>query len=393
MKDFLFSHSRIRRNFFHKIHVANLLMIAFVAISFSYDGASLYMSYGIALLAYVAVMLFLVFRWLSYKNNHPSITLEADQLILPRLLFPGREKTIDLSLIYSVQFIEPKKQGVIVGLRGKLLVMIEAQWFQKKEDFIELATILELRAKRNAPAEDAYELQQQLSTRQSKYLNLDIGTAFMVAVFLMVYALLPYDPLSGTLAETVSTLGANAKAKIAHGELYRLFSYFFIHINFLHLMTNILSIAVISRALESTVGSIRFFNLIFVSALSAALLSFALSTHQASIGASGGFFGLLGAFVVIRLKYSQFLPASIKLFPGWVLCLLLSIELIVSYFVGVIDGAAHLGGFLAGMLYGKLVFVGTKPHDLNQPKTAEKILFIAFLLANALGVGYFLYLL
>jgi len=370
-----------------------MMMIAFTAIHFLHDGLLFDIRYGVTLLTYASIIFFLIFRLSNYKNRQPSIAIDADQLTIPRLLFPNRVKTLDLSLIYSVQFTDSKKRNVMVGLRGKFFVVIEAQWFQNKKDFFELAAILELRAKKNTPVADSYELQQQLSARQSKYLNVDIVTSSLVVIFLMVYALLPYDPSSGMLSETVITLGANAKEKVAQGDLYRLFSYFFLHINFLHMMTNILSIAVIGRALESTIGGVRFLNLVFVSAFSAALLSFTFSTHQASVGASGGFFGLLGAFVIIRLKYSQILPASIKLFPSWVLFLILLTELIAGYFVGVIDGAAHLGGFLAGMLYAKLAFFEIKPQDLNHPKTMEQILFIALLLINGLGLGYFFSLL
>jgi membrane associated rhomboid family serine protease len=127
----------------------------------------------------------------------------------------------------------------------------------------------------------------------------------------------------------------------------------FLHVNWMHLIFNMLSLYLFSGSLTSTLGPVQFLIIYFASMVGGNLLSLLVYKNQGdytSVGASGAVCGVI--FAAIALDPG----ASISLFfiiaiPGWLYGLLY-----VAYSIyGIrskrdnIGHEAHLGGALIGM--------------------------------------------
>src|SRR6266851_3873860 len=103
-------------------------------------------------------------------------------------------------------------------------------------------------------------------------------------------------------------LGALPDDGQLRGEFWRIATYSFLHFNWLHLLLNIGLLFWIGRIVEQQIGTARGALIYFVSVLcSAAVILLVHNWHPkpgATVGASGGIFGLLGAALVISYRQS-----------------------------------------------------------------------------------------
>jgi membrane associated rhomboid family serine protease len=134
----------------------------------------------------------------------------------------------------------------------------------------------------------------------------------------------------------------------------------FMHAGILHLFVNMLSLFFIGNLLEKILGKRRFFWIYLISGLFAGLffvlLSFIIPGDYSSfaVGASGALFGLMGVLVFLTPNlrvYLMFIPIPIRLkYAAPVL-------LVGLWFISLagnipIGNTAHLGGLIAGVIYG-----------------------------------------
>jgi len=146
--------------------------------------------------------------------------------------------------------------------------------------------------------------------------------------------------------------GANVKAAVAHGELWRLVSYMFLHVGLLHLGINVYGLWVLGRLLEQMVGSLRFFVIYVGSGLAGGVASYLLGGSATSVGASGAVFGLLAAAVVELAVHRKSYP---RRWSGALLGMLLFLgaaNIAIGFLYQVIDQSCHLGGLAGGALLG-----------------------------------------
>jgi membrane associated rhomboid family serine protease len=133
-----------------------------------------------------------------------------------------------------------------------------------------------------------------------------------------------------------------ASLGVADGEFYRLLTSAFMHGGVLHLALNMFAIYLFGPPLESALGRTRFTTLYLLSALGGSAASYAFSApNQASLGASGAVFGLLGAFLVVTRRLGRDTSGVL---------VLLGVNLVFGFVVDGIDWRAHLGGLVAGGL-------------------------------------------
>ena len=141
-----------------------------------------------------------------------------------------------------------------------------------------------------------------------------------------------------------------------HGEYWRIAMYSFLHFNWLHLLLNVGLLFWVGRIVERQVGVERGALIYFVSVLlSAAVILFVHNWQPkpgATVGASGGVFGLLGAALII--SYRQNGAGQLrKLF--WIVLL---VGFGVS-FLPTISMAGHIGGIIGGVPLALLVKLRT----------------------------------
>src|SRR5699024_1614990 len=95
--------------------------------------------------------------------------------------------------------------------------------------------------------------------------------------------------------------------------------------------------------------------------IAGSLSSFAFDTHI-SAGASGAFFGLIGALLYFGLIHQRLFQQTI----GNSIALILIINLGFGFFVPQIDIGAHLGGLLGGFLAAFIVSLPRRRYFLWQ---------------------------
>jgi membrane associated rhomboid family serine protease len=149
-------------------------------------------------------------------------------------------------------------------------------------------------------------------------------------------------------------LGALPDNGQLRGEVWRFATYSFLHFNWLHLVLNVGLLFWIGRIVEKQLGTGRGALIYFVSVIcSAAVILLVHNWHPkegATVGASGGVFGLLGAALIV--SYRQNGDNRLR---KW-----LWIALLAGFGVSLlpdISMAGHIGGIIGGLAVALLVNV------------------------------------
>jgi len=173
----------------------------------------------------------------------------------------------------------------------------------------------------------------------------DIAIYLLVAANIAVFGLCVARAMPGALnAAILLQAGAISPSALSQGEMWRLVAHGFLHLNPLHLGTNILCLVVFEGPLIRRVKTLYFLLIYLVSVAAGGIASiYAHDGPFVSVGASGGVAGLLGASAGLWLLGKPavslaFLAANIGL------------NIVLSASVANIDWASHLGGFAGGLI-------------------------------------------
>ena len=134
-----------------------------------------------------------------------------------------------------------------------------------------------------------------------------LGTVTLVVALLVVFGIELATHSVGNESSLLK-LGGLPDNGALHGQYWRVATYSFLHFNGAHLLVNVLLLFWIGRIVESWVG-IAYAAAIYVSSVlcSAAVILFFHNLHPkagATVGASGGLFGLLAAALIISHRHS-----------------------------------------------------------------------------------------
>jgi membrane associated rhomboid family serine protease len=122
-------------------------------------------------------------------------------------------------------------------------------------------------------------------------------------------------------------------------QYYRIFDSIFLHIDFLHIAFNMVTLLIVGPAVEVMLGKSRFLVLFLLTGLGGNVLSYLIApVNGVSAGASGAIFGVMGAYVVLAL---------IRRKPMGPVLALIVINLVIG-FTGNIEWQAHIGGLVTG---------------------------------------------
>jgi rhomboid protease GluP len=184
-----------------------------------------------------------------------------------------------------------------------------------------------------------------LRTNRSFFASPHAAVFLLLTANILVYGLcLAQTGMVAIPTDVLLRNGAMYSFAIGRHEYWRLIAYGFLHANLIHLTLNMICLALWGGHLERRVGAF-YFIVIYVCALVAgAVVSNA--THSGlylTVGASAAISGVLGALLSLRILARVDLPASF---------FVINIGLNVALALGnsSIDWAAHLGGFIAGMI-------------------------------------------
>lgn len=175
-------------------------------------------------------------------------------------------------------------------------------------------------------------------------------------------------------------------AGIRRGEQIRMFSSGFLHVDFSHLLFNMLTLYFFANVVIYNVGVTKFVLIYLLSLLVGNLLSFLMHKeefHYSAVGASGAVMGILYAAILFEPNmglYLFFIPIAI---PAWLFGILYLAYSIygMKKRLGNIGHDAHIGGAIAGYVL-TLGF---------QPSIFQTDLWLVILLALPILVLYVLY--
>lgn len=155
-----------------------------------------------------------------------------------------------------------------------------------------------------------------------------------------------------------------------------LITHMFIHAGWLHILSNMWMFFIFSDNVEDRLGSWRFLFFYFVGGIFAGLLQtfFSLGSNEPLVGASGAIAAVLGAYFLFypRARILTFVPVFIL---PWIIpipaAVFLGLWFASQFFSGVLALAtpggqaaggiawwAHVGGFLFGLIAGRLLTLG-----------------------------------
>ncbi|MFF3012924.1 rhomboid family intramembrane serine protease [Streptomyces sp. NPDC057939] len=168
-----------------------------------------------------------------------------------------------------------------------------------------------------------------------------INAAVFLAAFLVPGLAIQLE----LLGRYVEYYGAPVEG-VATGQYHRLLTSVFLHVEWWHIIGNMLALWVIGGPLEAALGRVRYLALYLLSGLGGSALVYLLTApNTPTLGASGAICGLLGATVVLarRLRY-EMRPVLITL----------GLMLVVTFvpFGGSwsVSWQAHIGGLVTGAL-------------------------------------------
>lgn len=191
-------------------------------------------------------------------------------------------------------------------------------------------------------------------------------TAILVAANVLIYFLFAFLSVAApaTADRLLATLELNPN-QLAHGAVWQLLSFQFLHGGVFHLLVNCLMLYIFGRQVEILIGPRAMLGLYLTSGaiggLLHCLLSWTFPGHfgmHPVVGASAGVFGLLAVFAVLN-KDTQLTALIAFIIPVQMRAKTLLLIMLGITVLGLLNPrsniahAAHLGGMLVGIVYAR----------------------------------------
>jgi len=196
-----------------------------------------------------------------------------------------------------------------------------------------------------------------INSRRSFFSSISVNT-FLILI--TVFSFVLFSILIQLNIISIDSVAIKPSNIIQGKYLWTFITSMFMHGGFLHLFMNMLSLFFIGGLVERLIGRKRYFWFYIISGLFAGLIFVLLSLiftsdyNTFAVGASGAIFGIVGVLVFLTPNlpvYVMFIPIPIKMkyaAPG-ILIVLWIISITANIGIG---NTAHLGGLVAGLIYG-----------------------------------------
>ncbi|HEY0429092.1 MAG TPA: rhomboid family intramembrane serine protease [Pyrinomonadaceae bacterium] len=155
---------------------------------------------------------------------------------------------------------------------------------------------------------------------------------------------------------------------------FNFLSSMFMHGSFMHIFGNMLFLWIFGDNIENLIGHIRYAVFYIVCGFAAALAQVALTPDSVipMLGASGAISGVLGGYMLLfpTRRVRALIFNVFTTVPAYVaLGLWIGMQLLEGYLSpkgqGGVAYAAHIGGFLAGLILIKIFAFGTKAQNIS----------------------------
>lgn len=252
------------------------------------------------------------------------------------------------------KFIIEQDDHIIVDLWDRRLIIYENQ----SSNFSTLIPIIE-----NIIHEDAYDTGLDKSGYGKSYKAnpikmqwVSLFNTLLIVANIIIYLLLHNTELIGGSYNALQKGALSWDLIKNKGEYYRILTSMFLHSDFEHLVNNMIVLFFVGYNLERAIGKSKYLIIYFGSGIIAGISSMGYNMIKErwvfSIGASGAIFGVVGAMVYILLvnkgRLQDISSRQIILFT------------IFSLYGGIantdIDNAAHIGGFVGGVILAIILY-------------------------------------
>ncbi|MGA0572856.1 rhomboid family intramembrane serine protease [Variovorax sp. VNK109] len=197
-----------------------------------------------------------------------------------------------------------------------------------------------------------------------------------IGIWLMIAA--PGQLMGNLSPDVLFAWGGNAASEVQKGVWWRLVSCTFLHVNLMHLATNMVGLLAIGSMLERMYGHWLFLLIYIGSGLlgSVASLHF-VASNAVGVGASGAVFGIMGALMVGVFVYSRQMPRAFGKQSIAGALPFVGLSLVQGFATPGVDNAAHVGGLVAGVAIAALLPVRANADRFRQLASLRSALAIA----------------
>ena len=185
--------------------------------------------------------------------------------------------------------------------------------------------------------------------------------------------------LAGPSIETMTKCGGKLDAKIYdEGEWWRVLTCNWLHGGCFHLLMNMLAVWTLGFPLERNFGWWKIGSLYILSGIFGTMVSVVFLPNVLSVGASASVFGLVGAcWADVILNYCARCTLKDANFGSLLLSTIVNVAIGLTPLV---DNFMHMGGFVAGIVVGLILFSRKHPNKdgvLKYTQCQRNIIFVA----------------
>jgi membrane associated rhomboid family serine protease len=217
--------------------------------------------------------------------------------------------------------------------------------------------------------ENQPEVDEQSESYQRAALVFPIYSAVLIACLVVVSLAQFFIDGIGSIVfggEKSALLAGFVKSLFVEGQYWRILTGAALHGGIIHLGFNCYALYILGKLIETLSNRAHLAMVFLLSAVGGGVLSLIFLPEGVSVGASGGIVGFLGYLTVYGYKRRKLLPES------FLKNMLFNIGFIALYGISLksyVDNWGHLGGLLAGLIYGLIQI----PSDLyKDPREVAK---------------------
>lgn len=170
-------------------------------------------------------------------------------------------------------------------------------------------------------------------------------TTFMVGLCSILAIITTF--LGGYTIKNIINLGGYEHELVKQGEIWRLFTYAFMHGSYAHFFMNMTFMIILGRPLERALGSVKFLVFYLLSViLTGLIINLNYSPNTVETGASGVGYAFLGMYLFITLFRKKMLFSDDRKF----VITFLGIGLLSSLIIPSTSLTGHLAGMIIGFM-------------------------------------------
>ncbi len=176
---------------------------------------------------------------------------------------------------------------------------------------------------------------------------------FTITIVLLNFLMLIYTFLTGGFTVTnLNELGAINGNVFESGQWWRIFTAAFLHGGVDHFLGNmIFGVMFMTAGMETLGGSLKTLAIYMFAVIVGGVLV-ALRTDITTIGASGGIYGILGAFLFFTFFRKDIMTKEDR----QLIWIFTALQVVTTFFVPYISKEGHIGGLIGGFLICFLLF-------------------------------------